>query len=124
MKKSECREAAYRFITAYNWLDQVGDKMKVAELFGVHLGYLNETLDLVSQQMGNLVKDGHLTTERLTELRVLAQDVRRHMPAVPKEFLEPGQGKRLSQSIYDNQKLMDKLAEVMFESVAECECRR
>ena len=122
MKNPKCREVAYRFITAYGWIDNIKDRMRLSG-WGVHLGHLNEDIDIVSRQFDELSKDGYLTDDQLTSLRVILQDVRKHLPAVPSDFLQPEEGKRLVQPIADSGRLMDKLTEVMFESVSECECK-
>lgn len=124
MKNPECRDAAYRFITAYKWIDHAKDQMRATDWFGLHLEHLNENLDLVSGQFDELRKDGHLTDPQLTGLRVILQDVKRNLPAIPDgEYVKMGEGDRLKQSIHHSEKLMDKLTEVMFESVVDCECK-
>lgn len=121
MKKSECQWAANQFMTLYSYLERIDNEMGMADFRGADIAVINERLDAVSHNLDNLFKQGHLTDTQLTELRTRLQDVKGHLPAVG--YLRPKEAERMTQPMRDNERLKGKLAEVMFESVAECECK-
>ena len=119
MKKGECSQTAYTFITLYDYLDVIEDKMKIANLYGVPITQINEMLDSISNQFDNLFKQGHLTDIEHTGLRTSLQDVKGHLPAT--DYLPSHESERIAQSRKDNERLKWKLVDTMFQSVAECE---
>jgi hypothetical protein len=119
MKKGECAQAAYSFITLYDYVDAITDKMRIANLYGVPIAQINEMLDSISNQFDNLFQQGHLTDIEHTELRTSLQDVRGHLPAI--DYLPSHQSDRIAQPMKDTEKLKWKLVDTMFQSVAECE---
>jgi len=68
---------------------------------------------------------GHIDEKTHTDLRVRLQDVEGRLPAVIREDISLGEyGALIEPSLHALDRLMDKVEDVMFQAVVDCELRR